>query len=311
VVHIRIFDHHAPRLFAVYAVLLPLFVAACGSGSGGKPSPGSGWTRVWSDDFNGAANTGLSRTDWLYNVGTSYPGGAKAWGTAEVEKMSDSTANVYHDGQGHLAIKPVRDAAGGWTSGRVETQRTDFAAPVGGKVRVEATLQQPDVTGPAAAGYWPAFWLLGAPARPVGATNWPHIGEWDVMEDINGRSSVWHTLHCGEPVGGPCAETDGISSGEKPCPGCQTGMHTYAIEYDRGSSPQRLTWSLDGKTQFTVASDRVDQTTWANANDHGFFIILNVAMGGVFPAKFGGGPTPATRSGVPMLVDRVAVYTSK
>jgi hypothetical protein len=43
---------------------------------------------------------------------------------------------------------------------------------------------------------------------------------------------------------------------------------------------------------------------------HGFFIILNVAMGGGFPAAFGGGPAGATRSGVPMLVDYVSVYTS-
>jgi len=54
----------------------------------------------------------------------------------------------------------------------------------------------------------------------------------------------------------------------------------------------------------------VDATTWNNATHHGFFIILNVAMGGGFPAAFGGGPTGATVSGIPMLVDYVAVYTS-
>jgi len=35
---------------------------------------------------------------------------------------------------------------------------------------------------------------------------------------------------------------------------------------------------------------------------------LNVAMGGGFPDAFGGGPTPATVSGVPMIVDCVRVY---
>src|SRR4051812_34689274 len=33
-------------------------------------------------------------------------------------------------------------------------------------------------------------------------------------------------------------------------------------------------------------------------------------MGGGFPAAFGGGPTGSTRSGVPMLVDYVAVYSA-
>jgi beta-glucanase (GH16 family) len=299
------------RMMTAVPLALVLLVTACASRPRGGESSRStaGWTRVWSDDFDGAAGTGLSRSDWRYNLGTRYPGGAVNWGTGEIEAMSDSTANVYHDGHGRLAIKPTRDGAGNWISGRVETERTDFAAPAGGKLRVEASLQQPDVSGAEAAGYWPAFWMLGAPARPVGATNWPHIGEWDVMENVNGRASVWTTLHCGDPVGGPCNETDGISSGERPCPGCRTGFHTYAVEFDRSVSPEQLRWSVDGKNLFTVKADQVDPATWEKANHHGFFIILNVAIGGVFPAKFGGGPTPATRSGVPMLVDKVAVYT--
>jgi beta-glucanase (GH16 family) len=290
-----------------------LAIAACTNkpSGGARPTPSGSWSLVWSDDFDGAANTGLSRSDWLYTVGTSYPGGAANFGTAEVETMTDRTANVSHDGAGHLAIKPIRSGAGAgrWTSGRVETKRTDFAAPPGGVVRIEASLQQPNVSGPQAAGYWSAFWALGAPARPVGAKNWPHIGEWDLMENVNSRDSVWQTLHCGDPVGGPCGEPDGIGSGEQRCDKCRTTFRTYAIEFDRSVSPEELRWYVDGKNTFTVKANRVDRTTWEKANHHGFFVILNVAIGGVFPAKFGGGATAATKSGVPMLVDRVAVYT--
>ncbi|NMO50633.1 carbohydrate-binding protein [Actinoplanes sp. TBRC 11911] len=274
------------------------------------PAPPSGMTTVFSDDFTGSSGTGLNRSNWLYDIGTSYPGGAANWGTGEVETMTDSTQNVYQDGNGNLVIKPIRDSSGRWTSGRVETQRTDFAAPTGGKVRIEARLQQPNVSGAAAAGYWPAFWALGAAARPVGATNWPSIGEWDIMEDINGRSSVFSTLHCGSSPGGPCNETTGLGSGERACSGCQTGFHTYAVEYDRGTSPEQMRWYLDGNNYFTLNSSQVDSTTWNNATHHGMFVILNVAMGGGFPAAFGGGPTSATQSGVPMLVDYVAVYQS-
>jgi hypothetical protein len=166
------------------------------------------------------------------------------------------------------------------------------------------------VSGAAAAGYWPAFWALGEAARPVGATNWPSIGEWDIMEDINGRSSVFAALHCGTNPGGVCNETTGLTSGERTCSGCQTGFHTYAIEYDRSASPEQLRWYLDGNNYFTLNSSQVDATTWNNATHHGMFVILNVAMGGGFPAAFGGGPTSATQSGVPMLVDYVAVYQS-
>jgi hypothetical protein len=274
------------------------------------PPPPAGWTTVFSDDFNGAAGTGVNTGNWLYDLGHGYPGGAGNWGTGEVESMTNSTANVFQDGAGHLAIKPIRDGAGNWTSGRIETQRTDFAAPAGGKMRIEASLQQPNVSGAAALGYWPAFWALGAAARPVGATNWPSIGELDVMEDINGRSSEFGTLHCGSSPGGPCNETTGIGSGERACGGCQTGFHTYALEYDRSVSPEQLRWYLDGNNFFTVNANQVDATTWNNATHHGFFVILNVAIGGGFPAAFGGGPTGSTASGIPMLVDYVAVYTS-
>jgi beta-glucanase (GH16 family) len=300
----------AAAVAAVGAAVLIVPVALAVNASAAVPATPAGYTLVFSDDFNGAANTGVNTANWLYDLGHGYPGGAGNWGTGEIENMTNSTANVYQDGASHLVIKPIRDGAGNWTSGRIETQRTDFAAPAGGKLRVQASIQQPNVSGAAAAGYWPAFWMLGAAARPVGATNWPSIGEIDILEDINGRSSEFATLHCGVGSGGPCNETTGLGSGERACSGCQTGFHTYTMEYDRSVSPEQIRWYLDGNNFFTLNSNVVDATTWNNATHHGFFIILNVAMGGGFPAAFGGGPTGSTQSGVPMLVDYVAVYTS-
>ncbi len=297
-------------LTAAVAALAAASVTLVSSAEAAVPPPPAGMSLVFSDDFTGAAGTGLNRSHWLYDIGTSYPGGAPNWGTGEIETMTDSTANVYHDGGGNLAIKPIRDAAGNWTSGRVETQRTDFAAPAGGKVRIEARIQQPNVTGAEAAGYWPAFWALGAAARPVGATNWPSIGEWDILENVNGRPSVFAALHCGTHPGGPCNEPTGLTSGERPCNGCLGSFHTYAVEYDRSTSPEQMRWYLDGVNYWTLNSTAVDATTWNNATHHGMFVILNVAIGGGFPAAFGGGPTPQTRSGVPMLIDYVAVWQS-
>jgi hypothetical protein len=298
----------ATLLVALVAVLASLAVPRT-AGAALPPVP-SGWTRIFSDDFTGAAGQLPSSANWLFDLGTSYPGGAANWGTGEVETMTNNPANVSLDGAGNLRITPIRSASGAWTSARIETQRTDLAAPVGGKLRIEGRLQQPNVSGTAALGYWPAFWSMGAAARPVGATNWPSIGEIDVMEDINGRSSEFGTLHCGTAPGGPCNENNGLGSGERACPGCQTGFHTYAYELDRSISPEQIRWYLDGVNFFTVSANQVDQTTWNNATHHGFFVILNVAMGGGFPAAFGGGPTASTASGVPMVVDYVAAYTS-
>ncbi len=269
-----------------------------------------GWNLIWSDEFNGARGSGVNTSQWVYDTDTSYPcaGCPSNWGTGEIETMTSSTANVYQDGHGHLAITPIL-SNGSWTSGRIETQRTNFAAPAHGKLAVEASIRQPNVTGNAALGYWVAFWMLGAPFRG-NYLNWPRIGEIDIMEDINGLSSEFATLHCGTFQGGPCNESSGIGSGQRKCSGCQSVFHTYRMEYDRSVSHEQIRWYLDSTNIFTVSSNQVDATTWNNALHHGFFIILDVAMGGGFPAAFGGGPTSSTASGLPLLIDYVRVYTS-
>lgn len=293
-------------LNAVTVLLLVMsFVAAVANVT---PTNAANWTLQWSDEFNGASGTGVDSNNWFYDTGHNSPGGPADWGTGEVESMSSSTSNVYQDGQGHLAIKPIRDSSGNWTSGRIETQLSNFSAPAGGILAVEASIQQPNVSGAAAAGYWPAFWMLGSPMRTGGS--WPSAGEIDVLEDINGLSSVFGTLHCGTAPGGPCNEYTGIGSGQRTCTNCQTSFHTYRMEYDRSVSPEQIRWYLDGVNYFTINANQVDATTWANATNHGFFVILDLAMGGSFPNGYGGGPTSSTASGVLMLVDYVRVYTS-
>jgi hypothetical protein len=279
-------------------------VAVPGAASAAVPAPPAGFTLTWSDDFSGAANTGLDTGTWKYDTG---PG--SSFGTGEIETMTNSTANVYQDGAGHLVLKALHsgtDPNSGWTSGRVETQAATFGAPAGGVVMMESSIQQPNVNTTNGAGYWPAFWMLGSTLRS--GTPWPTSGEVDILEDINGRSSVFGTLHCGTNPGGPCNESTGIGSGEHPCPGCQTGYHTYAVQIDRSISPEQIRWYLDGTQYFSVNSTQVDATTWSNAVDHPFFIIYDLAMGGGFPAAFGGGPNASTVSGGQMNIDWVAVY---
>src|SRR5690349_5998469 len=269
------------------------------------PTPPTGRSPVVLDDFTGAAGSAVRPTNWQYSTGTSYPGGPANWGTGEVETMTNSTNNVSLDGNGNLRITPLRDSAGNWTSGRIETKRTDFQPPSGGKLRVEARLQMPNVTGTAAEGYWPAFWTLGAPYRG-NYQNWPGVGELDIMENVQGLNKVWATMHCGTNPGGPCNETTGIGNSVA-CPNttCQSGFHTYAMEWDRSVTPEAIRFYVDGVNYHTVTANQVDATTWTNATNHGYFVILNVAMGGAFPDAFGGGLDAATEPGHPMVVDYV------
>ena len=295
------------RIILAAVGTLSLAVAAVLPANASAPTPPAGWSQVFVDDFTGAAGSGVNTSNWQYDTGTSYPGGAANWGTGEVETMTSSTNNVALDGNGNLLITPRRDASGNWTSGRIETTRTDFQPPAGGKLRVEARLQMPNVTGAAAKGYWPAFWTLGAPYRG-NYQNWPSVGELDIMENVQGLNTEWATMHCGTNPGGPCNETSGIG-GNTPCAGttCQAGFHTYAMEWDRSTSPEEIRFYLDGVNFHTVKANQVDATTWANATNHGYFVILNVAMGGGFPDAFGGGPDSGTEPGHPLVVDYVQV----
>jgi beta-glucanase (GH16 family) len=301
-----------PILAAVAAtVLVAAWLTAVIDARAAVPPPPTGWTQVFADDFTGGANTLPSTTNWRFSLGHGYPGGPANWGTGEIAAHTSNPANVSLDGTGNLRITPRRDGAGNWTSARIETNKQDFKAPAGGIMRVEARIQMPNVTGAAALGYWPAFWMLGTPYRG-NWWNWPGIGEFDIMENVNGINSVWAVLHCGVAPGGPCNEFNGIGA-SRPCPGtsCQAGFHTYRFEWDRAVAPNQLRWYVDGQLFHSVSQSQLPADTWNSMTSHvGYFIILNVAIGGAFPdALAGRTPTAATVPGHPMVVDYVAAWT--
>jgi beta-glucanase (GH16 family) len=274
------------------------------------PTP-SGWSLVWSDDFTGGSGSLPSSANWIVDTGHAYPGGPANWGTGEIQNYTASPSNLSLDGGGNLRITPIKNGTE-WTSARIETRRADFKPADGRILRIEGRIQMPNVTGSAALGYWPAFWALGAPYRG-NYWNWPGTGEFDIMENVNGINSVWGVLHCGVSPGGPCNETTGIGT-SRTCPGasCQSAFHTYRFEWDRSISPNQLRWYVDGQQFHSVSQAQLDAGTWNAMTGHqGYFLLLNVAMGGAFPnALAGQTPTAATVSGRPMLVDYVAVWQS-
>ncbi|TCO18146.1 beta-glucanase (GH16 family) [Kribbella steppae] len=293
------------------ALLAPLLVtgALAVAAQASVPPPPAGWTTVWSDDFDGPGNTLPSSANWIIDTGHGYPGGPGNWGTGEIQNYTNSTDNLALDGSGNLRITPRRDAAGNWTSARIETHKSDFKPPAGGVLAIESRIQMPNVTGNAALGYWPAFWALGAPYRG-NYWNWPGIGEFDIMENVNGINSVWAVLHCGVNPGGPCNETSGLGA-SRACPGssCQSGFHTYRFEWDTSISPNQLRWYVDGQQFHSISQGQLPADTWTNMTSHaGYFILLNVAIGGAFPDALNGPtPRPETVPGHPMVVDYVAV----
>jgi beta-glucanase (GH16 family) len=80
----------------------------------------------------------------------------------------------------------------------------------------------------------------------------------------------------------------------------------------RDEADQQIRWYLDGRQFFSVSESRVGKAAWTAAVDHGFSILLNVAVGGAFPDAICGCASPAshTSSRGTMTVRRVAVYVN-
>ena len=259
------------------------------------PGPPSGWSTIFSDDFNRAAGSGAG-SQWMYDTG---PG--SNFGTGEIETMTSSASNVHLDGNGNLDITALGSGSS-WTSGRIQTTSANVGAPAGGELEVTASIQQPA----GGLGYWPAFWMLG-PGQ------WPENGEIDIMEDVNSLSEVSGTIHCGTYPGGPCNEGNGIGSGLRSCGGCQSGYHTYTMILNRTNpSSESITFYLDGNQYFSVTEGQVGTSTWQAAFDHNLSIIFDLAMGGGYPNGQCGctTPTSSTVSGGTMSVAYVAAYTT-
>ncbi len=242
----------------------------------------TGWSLVWSDEFN---STTLNASNWSFDIGGS------GWGNNELQTYTSRNENAYLEG-GSLVIRALKESYSGpdnktrnYTSARLLSKRK-FAQAYG---RFEARIKIPRGQG-----IWPAFWLLGGNIETAG---WPKCGEIDVMENIGKEPSTVHgTLH-GPGYSGARGITEAyrLPLGQK----FSDAFHSFAVEWE----PNVIKFYVDGLLYKTrTPADLPAGTAWVF--DHPFFIILNVAVGGVFP----GSPDATTVFPQLMQVDYVRVY---
>jgi beta-glucanase (GH16 family) len=156
---------------------------------------------------------------------------------------------------------------------------------------------------PVAPGMWPAFWGLGTDLNTV---NWPNCGEIDVMENIGYSDWISGALH------GPGYFGAGSVGGRINMPSTVGNFHEYRVDWD----PTYVQWYVDGVLLLTANRSDVVATRGQWVYDHDFFLILNLAMGGDYPAGYNGATTPffglpqATVDMLPLRVnvDYVRVY---
>src|SRR5712691_4928419 len=251
------------------------------------------WTQVWSDEFNGLANSAPDPANWNYDTG----GGG--WGNNELEvycapgssasPCSASNPNIYQDGNGNLVIQAIKTQSGTWTSGRMKTQGLQGFQ----YRRIEARMKLP-----VGAGLWPAFWMLGT---NIGSVGWPTCGEQDIMEWVpqytpTTTSSTDHGpgYSGGNGIGRRFTFPNGGRIDD-------ASYHTYGVIW----SQNQMQYYRDDPTKpfFTVTPASIPAgTQWVF--NHPFFILMNFAIGGGFP----GPPNASSPSPADVLVDYVRVY---
>lgn len=72
------------------------------------------WRLVWSDEFDGTANSTPNPAKWTYDIG----GGG--WGNQELETYTSLPENAHVDGRGNLVIRAAPTPSG-YTSARLKT----------------------------------------------------------------------------------------------------------------------------------------------------------------------------------------------
>jgi beta-glucanase (GH16 family) len=276
------------------AVAATMMAVAVGIVTSGRVVAQDWGQPVWSDEFDGRSGAAPDPAKWTYDVGDLHvnneleiycsPASASA-------PCDPSVPNAFQDGGGRLVVQAVKSRSGTWTSARLKTQGLE-SFQYG---RIEAGMRLP-----VAPGLWPAFWMLG---DDITTTGWPQCGEIDFMENVPitaglGPTTIRSTLH-GPGYSGSAGlgQSYTLANGGR----VDTAFHTYGAIW----SPYMVQFYVDDpRNVFFVrtARDVPAGSTWVY--DHGFFAILNLAVGGDWP----GPPDASTPSPSPMLVDYVRVY---
>jgi beta-glucanase (GH16 family) len=270
-----------PARFFSRACFALLILGGIAVSSAQSPSPG--WHLTWSDEFSGPNGSAPDPAKWVFVTG------GKGFGNNELETYTSRPVNV-HQQDGHLVITAQKEDLTGpdgiprsYTSGRINTKGL-FSQAYG---RFEARIRLP-----AGKGIWPAFWLLGDNQAP-----WPKRGEIDILETIGARDTMYSTLH------GPDYSGSKAISAKYPLPSGEsvdTDFHLYAVEW----APNDIKFFFDNHLIVErTPADLSPGTTWVY--DHPFYIILNLAVGGLWP----GDPDATTIFPQQMLVDYVRVYS--
>ena len=161
-----------------------------------------------------------------------------------------------------------------FTSARITTQnKFDFAY---GTAEAKIKLTK-------GSGLWPAWWMLGNEM-------WPATGEIDIMENIG--ESDWANVAVHGP--GYSGETPFVNRQYFNASNDVTNWHVYAVEW----SPTEMIFKYDGIVMYKVTKTMINHYgKWVF--DEPKHLLLNFAVGGIYPAKINGIKGKGVKYGLP------------
>lgn len=230
---------------------------------------------AWADEFDYTGAPDPAK--WDYDAADS-----GKW-NEELQIYTQARENSFVK-DGSLTISARKDAKGKWSSARLYTRGK--AAWTYGYIEVRAKLPQ-------GKGTWPAIWMMPS-MDSYGA--WPASGELDIMEHVGFEQDKIHTsVHTADYNHRKSTHKTRTAN----VPNVTTEFHAYAVEW----TDKAIFFYVDGEPFYYFAKEKSGFAAWPF--DKPFYLILNVAMGGIWGGMQGMDPKLDRAD---MTVDYVRVY---
>ncbi len=201
--------------------------------------------------------------------------GGHGFGNGEQQFYTNQEKNVFvKDGLLNIVAQKEKYENKNYTSAKLTTEGKKSIQ--NGRVEIVAKV-------PSGAGTWPAIWLLGNQFRSI---SWPSCGEIDLMEHVGHNPNVLHfSLH---------SKTNYFHIKNQPTKVVKlenfvNHFHEFAMDWKE----DEITFYLDGIEQetFTKPHDASEEQWPFN---QGFYLILNLALGGTWGGEIDDSIFPVT-----------------